>query len=190
MGLQNNSQPFVKYCQLMSIMTLIIMILLVVINLSIWFLPLHESPFFNLGGFSFSLSDGLLTYLEIEPSSLVRWQLLVGIVLSSVPLLVLVMGLWYLYRLFQCYRQGNYFLVTAAVLLGKVGKAVCIWVILNFLAEPLLTLCLTLYQPEKLITLSFTFNDAVILFMAGCIMMIAHILYKASEINTENQGFV
>lgn len=89
-------------------------------------------------------------------------------------------------------RGGEYFSSAAALHLGKVGKAVALWVLLDFLCEPLLSVWVTMNEPvgQRLITLSVTAPSFVALFLAACIAVIARILWQASEVDSENRTFV
>lgn len=98
----------------------------------------------------------------------------------------------HLRQLFQSYARGEYFSSAAAVHLGKVGRGVALWVLLDFLCEPLLSIWVTLNAPvgERLISLSITAPTFVALFLAACISIIARILWQASEVDSENRAFV
>ncbi|MFO6203412.1 DUF2975 domain-containing protein, partial [Pseudomonas aeruginosa] len=120
------------------------------------------------------------------------WQALGGILLSSLPLLVLASGLQALRRLFQHYGRGEYFCEDAAALLGKVGLCLACWVLANFLLEPLLTVWVTFLQPQgqRIVSLSFGSAELVSLFAAASVMVIARIQRKAALLAEENRQFV
>lgn len=67
-----------------------------------------------------------------------------------------------------------------------------LWVLLDFLCEPMLSLWITQNAPvgERMVTLSVTASTFVALFMAGCISIIARILSQASEVDSENRTFI
>ncbi|XVN14490.1 DUF2975 domain-containing protein [Pseudomonas corrugata] len=99
---------------------------------------------------------------------------------------------WSLRQLFRRYAQGQYFSREAAVYLGNSGRAVALWVLLDFLCEPFLSLLVTINAPvgERLLTISITAPSFVALFLAACIAIIARILSQASEVDSENRSFV
>jgi hypothetical protein len=175
----------------MAAATLWLIVAMLLLNAACWLYPSLNSI---RGGYGlgFALTDRLISNLGVDVGSFPYWQKLGGIVLSSVPLLVLAIGLRHLRCLFQGYGRREYFSPTAANHLGKVGRSVGLWVVLNLMCEPLLSIWLTMRAPvgHRMITLSFGSPDIVALFLAACIAVIAHILRHASELNAENQQFV
>ncbi|WP_259696903.1 DUF2975 domain-containing protein [Pseudomonas brassicacearum] len=112
--------------------------------------------------------------------------------MTSIPLLAPAVGLANLRRLFKHYAQGQYFSTAAAVYLGNAGRAVALWVLLDFICEPFLSLLVTINAPvgQRLLTFSITAPSFVALFLAACIAIIARILSQASEVDSENRTFV
>ncbi|WP_248749192.1 DUF2975 domain-containing protein [Pseudomonas sp. MWU15-20650] len=187
------SNHLAQISQRMATATLALIISMLLLNTAVWLYP-------NLGttyGLGFGLTerllvDRLLAATGEQTVSLPWWQTLGGILLSSVPLLALACGLNHLRRLFQSYARGEYFSSDAASRLGKVGWAVAIWVVLDFLCEPMLSAWVTMNAPvgERLITLSVTAPSFVALFLAACISVIARILHEASDLDSESRSFV
>lgn len=179
-----------QFSQRMAILTLLLIAGMLALNAALWLFPILGS---NDGlGVGFSLSGVMLTQLSVRIEMLAWWQLLGAILLSSVPLVALASGLNHLRRLFQGYARGEYFSISAAVHLGKVGRGVILWVVSSFICTPLLSILVTLHAPagQRLFTVSFTSADFVALFLAGCIAVIARILLSASEVDSENRNFV
>lgn len=179
-----------QFSQRMAILTLLLIAGMLALNAALWLFPILGS---NDGlGVGFSLSGVMLTQLSVRIEMLAWWQLLGAILLSSVPLVALASGLNHLRRLFQGYARGEYFSISAAVHLGKVGRGVIVWVVSSFICTPLLSILVTLHAPpgQRLFTVSFTSADFVALFLAGCIAVIARILLSASEVDSENRNFV
>ncbi|MFP3496990.1 DUF2975 domain-containing protein [Pseudomonas sp. SIMBA_059] len=186
-----NTQRLALLSQRMSVITLLLIVGMLVLNAAVWLFPTLSSSTGGRG-FSFALSDRLIQGRMDQVALFPLWQTLGAIVLSSIPLMALASGLNHLRKLFQRYARGEYFSSTAASHLGKVGKAVAVWVLLDFLCEPLLSAWITMTLPvgERLITLSVTAPSVVALFLAGCIAVIARILWQASEVDSENRTFV
>lgn len=179
-----------RLSQCMSPATLSLIVVMLVLNVELWLFPSLASK--EGLGLSFALTERQLSERTDIAVLFPWWQLLGGIVLSSVPLLALTFGLGNLRRLFQSYACGEYLSGEAALRLGKVGKAVALWGLLDFLCEPMLSLWVTMNEPEgqKLLTLSFTAATFIALFLAACISIIARILWQASEVDSENRTFV
>ncbi|MGY2375277.1 DUF2975 domain-containing protein [Pseudomonas sp. SDO524_S393] len=183
-----DTQRLAQLSQRMSMITLLLIVSMLLLNTVVWVFPILSDGL----GFGFALSDrqivGRAAKIELFP----LWQIAGCILLSSVPLMALVYGLNHLRKLFQNYARGEYFSSAAALHLGKVGKAVAIWVLLDFLCEPLLSVWVTMHEPagQRMITLSITAPSFVALFLAACIAVIARILRQANEVDSENRTFV
>ncbi|MFC0226979.1 DUF2975 domain-containing protein [Serratia aquatilis] len=180
-----------SYSQRMAMMTLCLLVAMLLLNAAYWLSPYVAS--IDAGnGFSFSLSNRLIGNIGADLNIFPWWQIAGGIVISSVPLLALALGLHHLRLLFKTYGQRAYFSSIAAQHLGKMGKCVAIWTILELLCEPLLSYWLTLQEPvgQRIVSIGFDSGNIVALFFAACITVIARILQKASELHCENQQFV
>lgn len=186
-----NTQRLARLSQRMSLITLLLIIAMLLLNTAVWLFPVLSSSADGLG-FGFALSDRQISGRAGLVALFPWWQTLGGILLSSIPLMALVSGLNHLRQLFQSYARGEYFSSAAALHLGKVGKAVALWVLLDFVCEPMLSVWVTMHEPvgQRLITLSITAPSFVALFLAACISVIARILWQASEVDSENRTFV
>lgn len=179
-----------RLSQHMAATTLVLIVLMLVLNALLWFFPSLASG--EGWGLGFALTERQLSERVDAVALFPWWQRLGGMLLSSVPLLALTFGLGHLRRLFQRYASSEYFSLEAAMHMGKVGKAVALWVLLDFLCEPMLSLWVTMNEPqgERLFTVSVTAATFVALFMAACISIIARILRQASAVDSENRTFV
>lgn len=180
-----NSNKLARFSQCMAVATLCLALAMFIINFLCWL-----SPELGNSTFGFSFSSSLLMSVNINPLQLPLWQLIGGIIISSLPLIALTLAALHLFHLFRLYAQKNYFSNQAAQHLGRVGLFIFIWVILQFLTEPVLGFWLTFNAPEGIITLSFTSSDLISLFLGGCFWVIAHILREASLLYQENQSFI
>lgn len=173
----------------MAGLTLAVMAALLVLNLVNWLFP----PYGPKGyGFSFGLTSRWLWNESYDVASFPAWQTAGAILITSVPLLFLMRGLVHLRALFRGYAHGQYFSMEAGRNLGIVGRSIALWVVVEFLAEPVLSLWLTLRAgPGKhLVSLSLDTQALASLFIAACIAVIGRILQRASEVYQENQQFV
>lgn len=143
-------------------------------------------------GFSFSLTAQFVKESAADLSLFPWWQIAGAIILTSIPLLALAFGLYHLRLLFQTYAKRAYFSATASIHLGKTGRSIAIWTLLNLICGPLLSIWGTMREPyeHRMVTFSFTPQDVMSLFIAACVMVIAHILKQASDLHEENQQFV
>ncbi|MFW9080718.1 DUF2975 domain-containing protein [Pseudomonas sp. P2757] len=184
------SNNLARFSQRMAAVTLVLIVVMLVFNAALWLFPVIAGK--NGWGLGFALTDRQLSNIADKAQMFPWWQTLGGIVLSSIPLVALAIGLGHLRRLFKSYARGEYFSSDAARSLGSVGKAVGIWVLLDLMCEPLLSVWVTMTEPvgQRMISLSIMAPSFVALFLAACISIIAHILWHASEINSENRTFV
>ncbi|MEC5318667.1 DUF2975 domain-containing protein [Brenneria populi subsp. brevivirga] len=179
------------FCRRMAVVTLWLIIIMLALNAAVWLFPMLASVDGGYG-IAFSLSDRLISSLNQDLDSFPWWQRLGAMLLSGVPLLALAAGLLNLRSLFANYASRDYFSPSSSGHLEKMGRAVVLWVVLNFLCEPLLSFWMTMREPagQRLISLSADSSGVVALFLAACIIVIARILRRASEISAENQQFV
>jgi hypothetical protein len=185
------SDSLARFSQRMAAVTLCFIVAMLLLNAACWFFPSLNSVT-NGYGFGFSLTDKLISNLNIDVAGFPWWQKAGCVLISSVPLLALAHGLRHLRLLFRSYARREYFSAAATTHLGKVGKSVAVWVLLGLLCEPILSVWSTIRAPvgHRVITLSFGSPDVVALFLAACIAVIAHILKQASELDSEHRQFV
>jgi hypothetical protein len=190
MELHMTSHRLAQLSQRMAAVTLLLIVVMLLLNAVLWIFPSLSAK--DGAGLGFALTDRQLSAIAAEAALFPWWQTLGAIVLSSVPLLALAFGLSHLRRLFQSYARGEYFSSEAALHLGKVGRAVGLWVLLDFFCEPLLSMWVTMHAPvgARLFTISVTAPTFVALFLAACISIIARILWQASEVDSENRAFI
>lgn len=184
------SNHLARLSQRMAAVTLLLIVVMLAFNAALWMFPIIAGK--DGWGLGFALTDRQLSDITDKALLFPWWQTLGGIVLSSVPLLALAIGLGHLRQLFKSYARGEYFSGEAAQSLGKVGRAVGIWVMLDLMCEPLLSMWVTMTEPvgQRMISLSITAPSFVALFLAACISIIAHILWQASEVDSENRTFI
>ncbi|EDS7590088.1 DUF2975 domain-containing protein [Salmonella enterica subsp. diarizonae] len=180
-----------RISQHMATVSLFFLISMLLLNSACWLFP-NLSSIDGGYGLSFALTDRLISNTGVHIGSLPWWQIAGGIILSGVPLLALSYGLYHLRLLFKLYGQREYFSVRSASSFENVGKAIIIWKILSLLLEPLLSYWITFRAGvgHRVISLSFDSQDVVAFFVASCIILIAQILRRATDLQNENQQFV
>ncbi|CAM3415846.1 DUF2975 domain-containing protein [Bordetella sputigena] len=173
----------------MAGLTLVVMAALLLLNIVNWIYP----PYGPHGyGFSFGLTSRWLADGSIDLARFPAWQTIGAMAISSIPLLVLMRGLSHLRTLFSDYAEGAYFSMQAGRHLAAVGRSIALWVVVQFLTEPVLSIWLTIRaEPgHRIVALSLDTSALVALFVAACIAIIGRILQRASEVYRENQQFV
>lgn len=180
-----------RLSQHMSVATLCIIVAMMVLNAATWIFPPQPSPLHEPVA-TFSFSNTQVAALGIDVSGFPWWQTVGGIVLSSLPIAALAGGLLGLRALFCTYARGEYFSVAAARHLGRVGRALGLWVAASVFCEPLISFWVTLREPvgHRIISVGFGTPYFVALFMAACIAVISLILQRASELDAEHRQIV
>lgn len=173
----------------MAGLTLVFMTALLGLNILNWLCPPYSAGGY---GISFGLTSRWLADDAINVAAFPWWQTAGAILISSVPLLVLMRGLQHLRELFRAYADGAYFSMNAGRCLSALGRAIALWVLAEFLAEPVLSVWVTMLEGpgKRLITMSIDTPAIVALFMAACVAVIGRILQRAGEVYQENQQFV
>ncbi|WP_198298252.1 DUF2975 domain-containing protein [Bordetella genomosp. 8] len=173
----------------MAGLTLVVMAALLALNIVNWIYP----PYGPHGyGFSFGMTSRWLSDGSLDLAQFPVWQTIGAMLITSVPLLVLMRGLAHLRALFRDYARGAYFSMRAGRHLAAVGRWIALWVVVQFLTEPVLSIWLTIRaEPgHHIVALSLDASALVALFVAACIAIIGRILQRASEVYRENQQFV
>lgn len=185
-----SSDRLARLAQRMALATLALTVLMLVLNAAAWLVPGLAGS--DGAGLAFSLSNSLLAQAAVDPQHFPWWQQLGAVLLSSVPLLVLTYGLMHLRALFGGYARGEYFAPTAASHMEATGRSVAYWVLANTLCEPLLSAWTTMNAPvgQRFVSVSIESSAIVALFLAGCVIVIARVLSRASELDRENRQFV
>lgn len=167
--------------------TLILVVSMLLANIAYWIFPDALGSF--MGGFNLT---AMISQLNANISLMPWWQAAGGIVLSSIPLLILAKGLLALRSLFLAYSKGEYFSSESADLLGKVGKSVLLWVLASLVLTPVMSVWITFTRPagERLLSINFEPSHIVALFLSASLMIIARSLSNACSLARENEQFV
>lgn len=167
--------------------TLILVVSMLLANIAYWIFPDALGIF--MGGFNLT---AMISQLNANISLMPWWQAAGGIVLSSIPLLILAKGLLALRSLFLAYSKGEYFSSESADLLGKVGKSVLLWVLASLVLTPVMSVWITFTRPagERLLSINFEPSHIVALFLSASLMIIARSLSNACSLARENEQFV
>ena len=167
--------------------TLVLVVSMLLANIAYWIFPDALGIF--MGGFNLT---AMISQLNANISLMPWWQAAGGIVLSSIPLLILAKGLLALRSLFLAYSKGEYFSSESADLLGKVGKSVLLWVLASLVLTPVMSVWITFTRPagERLLSINFEPSHIVALFLSASLMIIARSLSNACSLARENEQFV
>ena len=173
--------------RILATATLVLVVSMLLANIAYWIFPDALGIF--MGGFNLT---AMISQLNANISLMPWWQAAGGIVLSSIPLLILAKGLLALRSLFLAYSKGEYFSSESADLLGKVGKSVLLWVLASLVLTPVMSVWITFTRPagERLLSINFEPSHIVALFLSASLMIIARSLSNACSLARENEQFV
>jgi len=188
-GSTMSPNKLMNFSRLMSSATLLLIIGMLLLNAACWVYPALVKEY----GFGFNLTAASIAGdFKVDVAHMPWWQVCGGIVLSSVPLLMLAKGLNALRLLFKLYSGGEYFTAGSALLLGQVGRAVFLWVAFSFVLTPAMSVWVTSLLPvgQRMLTIGFDSSQLVSLFLAASIMVIASVHHKAAVLADENKQFI
>lgn len=133
-----------------------------------------------------------LAQLPIQPQYVGWWNKLLGGLITAVPLVLMMVGVWHLRRLFEQFRQGHLFSADGADHLHVFAKMLLVTVLLAPFVSVLLGVVLTMSNPpgERAIVVSFGSNDLGQLFIAGALFAITWTLREGYRLSQENEAFV
>jgi hypothetical protein len=118
------------------------------------------------------------------------WQRVIIIVVGLIPIAFVTYALLRARRCFRSFRRGEFFTAEVIGNLRAFAAGIALWVIAGWLATPLLSLLLTIFEEEKRLTVQFGLNGFMTLFFAGIVWQIADIMRRAAAIAEENAQFV
>lgn len=180
-----------QFCQKMVSITMLLMVAIIMMNTVVLFFPSWSLSNERLG-IDLSLSNRLLSTLDISLEGLPWWQAAGAGLISFLVLIPLCYSLFHLRALFCTYARRDYFSASAARHMHKIGISLGFWVVMTIAADPLLSYWLTMLKPdgEREILFGFELQSVAWLFIAACVVAVARILEKATLINEENKLFL
>jgi hypothetical protein len=123
--------------------------------------------------------------INIDLTKLSTWQMALVISIDTFIIAIFAYAFILLRLLFLSYSKSEYFSVSSATYLCKFAKSLVAWVMMQLLAEPLISFIASLNYPpsERYFMLSFNGKDLLLLFPSLSIMIISLILKKVCQIN-------
>lgn len=177
--------------QYIAVAAVVLVVAMLALNAASWFFP-ALGQVEGGAGLSFSLTQRIVSMAGVDVAAMPGWQLLGAVVISSIPLLAMAYGLLQLRALFRQYAGGHYFAHSAYGHMERMGRAIVLWVVLDWVCEPVLGVWVTQLAPagQRMLTLSLEPPVFIALFLAACVIAIARILQRACDLHAENQQFV
>lgn len=176
------SPNLVRVSRIMSVMATLGMIVVPVIIAAIFLYPgATQFLMLNISHVGEKLTEAVPIQHRID-----------ALFCEVVPLGFTVWALWSLRQLFSNFANGHVFSAEPLRHLNNVATALFLGVLADFVMEAPISYLLSLHNPpgHREISLSFGSNDAVWLFIAGTVLVIARVMGEARRVADENAAFV
>lgn len=134
------------------------------------------------------LPDGFHTDLPVTPTqALSLSQLVLGGLVTFLPLAVALYGLLTLKALFQLYADAIMFSSENVKYFRRLGYVFIAWVMVNAIYTPLISLVITSANPvgERVLSVQFDIVDLFTLIIGGIILVIAWVMNEGRKIEDE-----
>jgi hypothetical protein len=133
---------------------------------------------------------------SLSPTAVQRdfstWQRILAGMLTEIPLVMFVTGLWQVRRCFMQFSIGRFFSSTVVLGLSRFAGWTMASVIASVVTASLVSVVITIQNPagSRMFTLSFGSDQIVLLFFAGMVWIMASIVHQGQELAKENASFV
>jgi hypothetical protein len=113
-------------------------------------------------------------------------------VITSVPVGIMLYGLWQARQLFAGFAAGQVFTLASARRLRDFAAAMLAQAVLGPLSSTALLLAFTLSNPpgERQLAITLSSNDYIALIVGGVLLAVAWVMVEASRIADEHASFV
>ncbi|MEJ2693048.1 MAG: DUF2975 domain-containing protein [Candidatus Thiodiazotropha sp.] len=120
------------------------------------------------------------------------WQRIVAGVLSEIPLVLFMIGLWQARRCFKQFSDGKFFSATAVRSLSRFAGWTAASVIASVATTTLVSVVITLQNPveSRTLTVSFGSDQLLLLFFAGMVWLMASVIHQGQKLAEENASFI
>ncbi len=134
------------------------------------------------------LPDAFHTDLPVAPAQpLSTTQLILGALVSLLPLTVAVYGLVTLKSLFRLYAEAIIFSAENVKYFRRLGYLFIAWVVANAIFTPLISLVLTLASPvgQRAVAVKFGIVDLFALLIGGIVLVVAWVMNEGRKLEDE-----
>lgn len=110
-----------------------------------------------------------------------------GFCISMVKGTIVMMGIWSLKNLFQLYENNEFFTCNTVNCFKSLSRCLLWWVLATITTEPLLSVILTLNNPEgqKAVSISFQSADITALIVGGSLSVVASVMDMGRKLQEE-----
>ncbi len=114
---------------------------------------------------------------------------ILGFLVSMIKGVIVMYGIWILRSLFRCYEAKVFFNRDTVACFRKISAALIWWVIAGILTDPLLSLILTMNNPEgeRAVAISFQSADLTALVIGGVLSVVARVMESGRKLQEEIQ---
>ncbi|MDD5333677.1 MAG: DUF2975 domain-containing protein [Rhodoferax sp.] len=120
------------------------------------------------------------------------WQRLAGAAVTSVPLILLLTGLWHARQCFDQFAKGQVFTAQATARLRRFAGWVAAAALAGIVAGAATSVLLTLHNPPgtRQLSVSINSNHLFTLFFAAVVWLMAAVIGQGQALAEENEHFV
>ena len=132
-----------------------------------------------------------LSHQEIQ-GPVAAWQRVAAGAAMSVPLALLLAGVWQAKRCFEMFARGQVFTLQATALLGRFAGWIAWAALASMLASSATSVLLTLNNPpgQSHLSVGIGSDQVLTLFFAGTVWLMAAVIAQGQSLAEENEGFV
>jgi hypothetical protein len=112
--------------------------------------------------------------------------------ITSVPVCIMLYGLWQARQLFAGFAEGQVFTLASACRLRDLAAAMLAQAVLGPLSTTALLLAFTFSNPpgQRQLVIALSVNDYIALIIGGVLLAVAWVMVEASRIAEEHASFV
>jgi hypothetical protein len=126
------------------------------------------------------------------PSTLTPVQIALGLGVMMVPIAIMMFGLWNLRRLFAGFGAGRVFTLENTRFLRMFAWSVMAVIVVQFFANGLLAVVLTLNNPpgQRVLALSLSTEHIIAIFVGFVFVVIARVLEEGRKLADDNASIL
>lgn len=154
-------------------------------------LPIAAALFWALADSSTLIVSARLSPLQID-GELNVWQRVAGGVLTEIPLVFLLIGVWHARRCFLLFSTGHVFSTTVIAHLRRFSSWSVLSAVSNIVCQAALSVAVTLYNAvgHRILAVGIDTNQVFLLFFAALVWLMSLVISEGAKLADENAGFV
>lgn len=128
--------------------------------------------------------------IHIAPADIGTLKRGLGFLVQTIPLGIFLLVLFWTQQLFSLYQHGQIFAPGPIRKLRDMARALLLFTIINPLCGAILSVLLTMDQPEHVLVLGFRSEEITAIFAGGLLLAISWVMLEAKRLADDNTQFV